>query len=443
MKLQSHGPTSVRVTLDALEKLTDPEHGIVSTYAFYQGQPDEPAFVHCHSSVQAPGQPNGGRIAAGGTALDEDTALAKALGEAVERYCINLYDPALVRVAPYAELQGSAIDPQRFVAYHQSQQSDQSYPFARPAADRPLSWVEGFSLTRNQSTWVPANMVHLLYQPLTTHDRFEQCPVSGYACGNTLEEAILNGIYEVVERDAFMIWWYHWLRTPGIDLTSFESPETHEMLHRYDHSPVRLFCSSITTDVGIPVALIGLTSWRSGWPATTVAMGSDLSMERAVGHALRELAANLLLVGSYLQLQLRPIPRSPEEVVHMEDHGLFYASPEMLPALDPLLRPSRWVGNPDTSTDSPTDVKADIERCVRMLAAVDLEVIAVDVTAPEVEERGFKVVKILVPGMRPIDFGTAWQHLGGARLYEAPVRMGYEGTAADPDSLNRFPHPFP
>jgi ribosomal protein S12 methylthiotransferase accessory factor len=52
-------------------------------------------------------------------------------------------------------------------------------------------------------------------------------------------------------------------------------------------------------------------------------------------------------------------------------------------------------------------------------------------------------VKVLVPGMHPVDFGGQWPHLGGDRLYDAPVRMGYPSTARDPSGLNLLPHPFP
>ena len=53
------------------------------------------------------------------------------------------------------------------------------------------------------------------------------------------------------------------------------------------------------------------------------------------------------------------------------------------------------------------------------------------------------VVKVLVPGAQPIDFGVRWPHVGGERLYAAPARMGYHQVATRPADLNLFPHPFP
>jgi ribosomal protein S12 methylthiotransferase accessory factor len=67
----------------------------------------------------------------------------------------------------------------------------------------------------------------------------------------------------------------------------------------------------------------------------------------------------------------------------------------------------------------------------------------VELTSPEMRELGFRVVKVLVPGLQPIDFGTQWPHLGGRRLYEAPARAGYLQSRTQPRDLNVFPHPFP
>ncbi len=104
MYLNSHPPTEVRVTLDLAEALTDPATGLVKSYSWYPTGPDDPQFVHCHTSVQPPGGFAGHAITAGGTALAGDIALAKAMGESVERYCVNIYDPATVNVAKYCDL---------------------------------------------------------------------------------------------------------------------------------------------------------------------------------------------------------------------------------------------------------------------------------------------------------------------------------------------------
>jgi hypothetical protein len=47
---------------------------------------------------------------------------------------------------------------------------------------------------------------------------------NGNAAGNTLEEAILQGFFELVERDAMALWWYNRLRKPGVAVETFGEP---------------------------------------------------------------------------------------------------------------------------------------------------------------------------------------------------------------------------
>jgi ribosomal protein S12 methylthiotransferase accessory factor len=379
----------------------------------------------------------------GGTALVEDVALAKAIGESVERYCGDLFDETQVLYAPYREIKEEATDPQRFVLFHPDQYNDPDFPFNKITEDTVIGWVKGFSLTRNQPTYVPASLVHLGHQPPTLEEYFELGPVSGYACGNTTEEALLGAICEVVERDAFMVFWYNLLPVPGFDLNAAKSEALRQTLDRYHSTPVQLFCSNITTDIGIPAALAVMVSHEPGWPAAIVATAANLDPERAITRALQELSANHLYIRGYFQNPYHPAPSAPHEIMSQEDHGLFYCSHERLPALDTILRP-RWMQRPgDVTSHASDDVKANVDFCVAQLAAVDLEVIAIDLTTSDVAELGFKVFKVLVPGIQPIDFGMQWPHVGGRRLYEAPVRMGYRNTPAAPHELNYFPHPFP
>ena len=440
MKLESRQRSDVQETLDQLPRLLDPTLGIIRSIEWYTGEADDPDFFHCHARIDAPSRAGTRAIATGGTAARGEVALAKAIGESLERYCAFADQPP-VRVASHAELDGQAVDPRLCTLFHPSQYHVPGFPFRPPSLRARLGWVEGFSLTRQEPRLVPATLTHLTYEPRTPDDAFEDCPVSGYACGRTLEEAALNGLCEVVERDAFMIFWYQWLSVPRLDLATFDAPEVTEALARYRRVPGHVTCASITTDVGIPAVLAMLTSRRRGWPAATIALAANLSVERALVHALGELAANLLLVRS--SLAHGRVPHGPLEVASMEDHGLLYATPRFLGFLDPLLRPRRVVGATGFARTVSDDVGADLEECVRRLGERDLEAIVVDLTTPAVAERGFHVVKVLVPGMQPIDFSMQWPHLGGRRLYEAPERMGYRRLGRRPCDLNLFPHPFP
>jgi ribosomal protein S12 methylthiotransferase accessory factor len=445
MRLESRQRTDVQQTLVKLPSLLDPRSGVIQSIDWYPVRPEDPQFVHCHATlVDSP--TDSGRPAvrtAGGTALTAEIALGKAIGESVERYCGDVWEPDEVVIARYCDVRARATDPRRFALFLSEQYRAPDFPFVPITENSSIGWVRAFSLSRNEDTLVPAVLAHIHYQARTPEDCFDLCPVSGYACGTTLEEAILGAIYEVIERDAFMIFWYDWLPVPGLDLRVEPSSELWATLGRYSVAPVQLFCASITTDVGVPAILAAMTSRRPGWPAAVVATAADLDPQRAIVRALQELAANHLLIRWHMDTASRPSPRSFHEVVDQEDHALLYTAPQMLPYLDPVLRP-RWALRPrDIGLANSEDQKENIDWCVQRLAKLDLEVLVVDLTPAPVESLGFKVVKVLIPGLQPLDFGVRWPHLGGRRLYEAPVAMGYRRVMPRPSELNLAPHPFP
>jgi ribosomal protein S12 methylthiotransferase accessory factor len=80
---------------------------------------------------------------------------------------------------------------------------------------------------------------------------------------------------------------------------------------------------------------------------------------------------------------------------------------------------------------------------VEAIERAGLEVLLVDLTAPEIRQLGVSTVKVLVPGAYPMNFDSRWPHLGGARLTRAPVDAGLRDRPLDFAELNRTPHPFP
>ena len=46
---------------------------------------------------------------------------------------------------------------------------------------------------------------------------------NGCAAGNTIEEAIVQGFLELVERDSYAIWWYNRLQRAELDLSACDN----------------------------------------------------------------------------------------------------------------------------------------------------------------------------------------------------------------------------
>lgn len=450
-QLQSRTFSDPQETLNRLPALMNGTSKIIDSVDWYKLRPTDPQFFHAHAHLTDLTSATTGCPplvdVTGGSSLEPQLSLAKAIGEAVERHCGSFYNPQDIRYASFAELgSDEAVDPRRFVLWSREQYRTQGFPYLQPNEKSIIGWSRGWSLTRNAPVYVPASLVHITYKARTPGELFELAPVSGYACGNTREEAILAGMLEVVERDAFMIFWRNLLPVPGYDLHSFKDGTVKDTLLRYAHTPARLFCSRLTTDIGIPVAFAVMMGNHPTYPAAMIGAAASLDEERAVTRALQELSMVHLLTRTLHESPHAHRPRTAAEVRTQEDHAIYFAARERLPLLDTVLRPRSFVKreNLERLDDAAkSDVKTQIELCVQRLAACELEAIAVDITLPAMAQLGFTVVKVIVPGAQPLDFGMHHPHLNGRRQFDVPVKMGYRPTPPKLAELNFAPHPFP
>jgi len=369
-----------------------------------------------------------------GAAADQPTARLIALVEGFERYC-GLARPRPAVTAPYADVTCDAVCPVELPLYSARQYAEPGFPRLPYHADRPLGWCWGYSVTNARPRLVPQAVVRFG----AADDDLVDESSSGVAAHRSRPAALLSGLLELIERDAFMITWLNRLSPPLLDvagLTSSFAVAAIDEVRRAGYEPV---VADITTDLGVPVALALATRADDASPALHIGAGSALTQTAAVDKALRE------LVGGVRTSQGRPWtprpPMDPKEVVKLRDHALAYAHPSWL-ARARFLWSSPDRACPDRTEASSTDAWSDLARCVDRLAAHGLELIAVDLTTPDLVGV-IHVVRALVPGLQPIGFGPHGIRLGGTRLYKAPWRMGHRPAPTSEGELNHDPHCFP
>src|SRR5262249_1715467 len=83
---------------------------------------------------------------------------------------------------------------------------------------------------------------------------------NGCAAGNTLEEAIVQGFLELVERDSYAIWWYNQIPRPEVDLGTFEDSYVRDLKTQLTQTGKRLWVLDITSDLGIP-SYLAVSHW--------------------------------------------------------------------------------------------------------------------------------------------------------------------------------------
>jgi len=421
---------------DPLASLVSPYVGVVRGVQEVLGGPQDVRLVtmwcetaHAATLVGSPVAHGGG--GSGACTVD---ARAAAIGEAVERYSASFADPDGLVVATARELGPSAVDPGRFALFTAAQYATPGFPYVRFDRDTRLAWVAGRTLPEGEPAWLPAQIVHLV------SDRREppicRSTSNGLACHVDAAEATRRALLEVVERDAFMITWNARLSWPRLIWKDNDAIEAF-MRERVAPTGLRVRAIDLSAFWDVPCVLGVARSDAPGAAPLGVGAAAAATVERAVEKAVDE----AVRVRTWAQaLRLHGVP-PPDEIRDFDDHVRFYAEPvnavraSFLDA-SPCTRPAADV-RPVPGKTATAQVEAICERLARRSASA----YAVDVTSPDVREAGLAVVRVVAPELCALDVEHDARMLGGRRLYDEPLRLGWQRlTESD---VNPDPHPFP
>ncbi len=415
--------------------------GIIRRVASEAGQAGDPRIysfgVHvCDTSVFHFERYEG---RSGGAGLTIEEALAATIGEVVERYCAAFYDRRQMVVASYRDVADIAVHPSSFVLFSEEQYEQKGFPFQRFTEESKISWTWGYSITQEREVLLPACLVYLPYRPLSGEPVIGYSTSTGMAAGNTLEEAILSGIYEVVERDAFTVFWLRMMRMPLVEPDS----ETIQAILVDRFSNGSWFFVETTNDLAIPSFFCLYLSMTEFGLAPAVGSASRLKPEKAILKTIVEVGQ----ARPYFRYELarnknwKPA-RDFSNVVDFEHHAIVYLKePSLISVFNFFIDQENEIKYKvsqmrDYSTGR---ILGDIRRCVEMLGNRGYETIVVDLTTPDIGDVGLYAVRVMVPGLVPLHGNHNYPFLGSRRLEEVPKIIGRECA----DGINPYPHPFP
>ncbi len=428
----------------ALRRACSPYTGIVRSLEECLCPVTEPALFRVACAVgdgrDLVGSPLDHLRGIGGTGMSRVEAAAAAVGEALERYSASYVPCDRLVVASAAELGADAVDPRRFALFSERQYATPGFPYAPFTRDSCVRWVRGWSIRDRRPAWLPAELVHLGNAVAEGAPRIGHATSNGAACAEGTEDALVRALCELLERDAFMIVWSNRLSLPLIDVSRDERLGT---LERELFVPTGLRSAAIDLSClhGLPSVLAVVRAPAGVAGALGVGAGTAPTLERAWWKAHAE-AFSARAAGAKLAL-LELGPNRHGEVASFEDHIRRYADHANAAAaafLDQSPERVAAASIPRLEGEAPEEQVAAL--CERIEAAGSSGY-AVDVTAPDVHALGLSVVKAVAPELCPLDVAHSTRHLGGSRLYDAPVALGLRREPLREPDLNPDPHPFP
>ncbi|MEK7085070.1 MAG: YcaO-like family protein [Patescibacteria group bacterium] len=400
---------------------------------------DEPKIIMASLASEIDAHALGGHPLAGmasfGASFDVKTAVSKAIGEFVERYSLLHWKNYPSVTASEAELRRRR---KRFLS-----------PGALAGAagthideHAPLQWVEGRGLFTGAKGLLPAGFVFWNYHPLPKEPSLVEANTNGAGGMFTLEGALLSGIRELIQRDAFLIFWLNTIAPPRVEQSSLEGNArvVADQLYRYRFDFEIL---DITTDLELPAFAAVLLDGEHESRGAYIGAGCEGNPEAAIARALEEalLVYHNARRGTHGVSLPEPYIPFTTPLGHHERIQL-WANPAMFPRFKWFIGGKKIsfgdIKNRCRAFASPAEEYAFIVHELKKRGP-GYEVYYYAAPHPILKELGYHAVKVIIPDLIPLYLRETRANLNGRRLREVPQRLGYN-EAAFPNPL---PHPFP
>lgn len=285
----------------------------------------------------------------------------------------NIAASALVDSYASARESHNVLDPKEFL-------------LAQPYIPQSLmEWVEAYDLMNKEEIFVSANAVYHPYDAPGQCQKLFLSNTNGLASGNVLEEAILHGMLEVIERDAISIAQFSRDLGKEIVLTE-EDGYLYELASKFKNAGIELKVWLVPTDTGIPTVIAATDDVKLKDPALLVmGAGSHLKPEIAVARAITEAAQSRVvqIQGAREDTDREGFIRSVGYDRMKRLNGFWFEEGEKISLSDVQ----------DLSRKSPAE---NINVILEKLRGIAERVLVIDLSREEV---AVPVVRVIIPGL--------------------------------------------
>ncbi len=278
---------------------------------------------------------------------------ASAVMELAERFSFFSFckNPDNFLVEKYENIKDRAL-PFESIAKSVHDDSDDLEKVRQVFSKIPLKWTSAYNLTRQEKILIPFDWFFAINQ------------FNGPCAGNCVEEALSQGICEIVERHVSSVISRNKLRQPAIRTESITDPAVLDMVGKYKKAGVRLFISDFSLDTGIPS--VGVLAYDpSTFPEKSEIVwtaGTTPDPQKALSRALTEVAQ---LAGDFNSASNYVASGLPKFTAIEEAEFVTHPKSEIDISQMPNL--------------SDDNIKVEVQRCISALSGIGMEVIAVDV----------------------------------------------------------------
>ncbi len=234
--------------------------------------------------------------------------------------------------------------------------------------DIPMQWTWATRLSDSELVLIPFSWFYAINE------------FNGPSAGNTYEEAVIQGISEVIERHVCAVIARDEMVTPTIDLETVTDPVAVSLLDKFKDNGIKLFLNDFSLDTGIPT--IGALAWD---PATlpekseiVYTAGTTPDANKALVRALTEVAqlAGDFNSGSNYVASGLPKPLNLDDVKY-------------------ITHSDQEISLNDMADVNDEDIYQEVKNCVAALRQKEMDVYVIDTMHPELQ---IPTIYTIIPG---------------------------------------------
>lgn len=356
-------------------------------------------------------------VSSGGLGISnsEKGAIISCIAEAVERYCMSYVPEKELEKLYWKEIK----DDEKITDYqlYTDNQYEQNPQFFNPKKEQ-IYWTKINSIDSNKQIYWPASLIYL---PFELSKTVAETSSTGMAAGYSLNDCILSGLLELIERDSLMINFSKRLNPPEIDIDTLNGENSDFVNKINEKYKVKIY--KLYSDIKVPTYLCFIWTGEGKKIHYGIGASTNLDSDEAINKALKE-----CLFTYYYSLNIMDLRKSEsEEISTLYEHFLYYQGE----LFEELLFKSKKVKY--------VKEKYTFEELKENLRLQGLEAYYKELTTEDVKQTELKVVKVIVPGLIDLNKTHSMQRLAAKRFEDVPNKLGLQTITG----LAKQPHPFP
>lgn len=360
-----------------------------------------------------------------GKGITDEQAYISAAFELFERISSRYYGDVEIVRAAYEEVKDLAINVKAYIG-----QTCLHGVMDRFEKDKPVDWIWGYSLINHCPKLVPASMVFLTETKFL--GQFFHATSGGLSAGAVIEDAILQGLLEVIEHDAWIIWQANAITMPRIRNETIQTPYLARIIKHMEESGLEVIIRNYTTDSSIPVFRTWIVNDRDYLDYATNGFGANLHPDIALERSITEAYQPMLIRN--VEEQLAYGRHRTRDFLNM--YGSLY-NLDHFNRVD-ILKNNSTVDYCFFSNQATGSIAGEIKKIISLIQRIvpDGDVVVVNLTK---DEFNIPVVRVIVEGLQRVGEPLISVQ---KRLAKLPQKMGYRKDELTYKELysGKYPH---